>query len=263
MGVLSKLTKTDKVWTILHPCGGIAGAAWRGMGRKGSIPAGSGFMPGTSASKLRRLANKEMDALTAKRYTAAYHRKRGRSFDEIAGMVLASYDAVRDWLVKMHKEGLKAAPRGKSPGRRRSIPLEVRPALIVDVLMGPQASGYEASAWTFRLLHDHLEKKYGVAVAYSTAAKNFKEMGIRPKAHRPALPKAASTEERLAFQGEARRKIEEAAAAGYRIVFGDEGRVQGYKNGREAEKPVEIVRMPSAGRARPPRPRIAPAPAGI
>ena len=219
-------------------------------------------MPGTSASKLKRLANKEMDALTAKKYTAAYHRKRGRSFNEIAGMVLASYDAVRNWLVKMHKGGLEAAPRRKSPGRRRSIPLEVRPALIVDVLMGPQAAGYEASAWTFRLLHDHLEKKYGVVVAYSTAAKNFKEMGIRPKAHRPAHPKEASPGERLAFQEEARGKIEEAAAAGYRIVFGDEGHVQGYKTGRGTEGPVEIVRMPSAGRARRPRPSIAPAPAG-
>lgn len=222
------------------------------MGRKGSIPVGKGFMPGTSAHKLKRLANKEMDALTAKRYMAAYHRKKGRSFNEIAGMVLASYDAVRDWLVKMHKGGLKAAPRGKSPGRRRSIPLEIRWELIMDVFMGPQAAGYKANVWTFKLLHDHLEKKYKVKIAYSTAAKNFKEMGIRLKVPRPAHPKAASLEERLAFQAEARARIKEAAAAGYHTVFIDEGHAQGYKNGRETAglRGVEIVRTSSVGRAR-------------
>ena len=50
------------------------------MGRKGSIPVGTGFMPGTSAETLDALANKEMDVLTYKRYAAAYHRKMGNSF---------------------------------------------------------------------------------------------------------------------------------------------------------------------------------------
>ena len=149
------------------------------MGRKGSIPVGKGFMPGTSAEALNRLARREKDALTAKRYTAAYHRKKGSSFKEISGIVRASYHSVRTWLVAMHKGGLEAAPRRKSPGRRRSIPLDVRHALAADVDRGPRASGYKADAWTFRLLHYHLGKKYGVVVAYSTAAKNFNEMGMR------------------------------------------------------------------------------------
>ena len=79
-------------------------------------------MPGTSAKELKDLAKKEMDALTAMKYTAAYHRKMGLSFKEIAAILLTSYHAVRDWLTAMHKGGLGAAPRRKSPGRRRSIP---------------------------------------------------------------------------------------------------------------------------------------------
>ena len=136
-------------------------------------------MPGTSAETLKLLANREMDALTAKKYTAAYHRKAGMSFKEISQVVLASYHAVRAWLVAMHKGGLEAAPRRKSPGRRRSIPLDIRQSLIADVRRGPQASGYKANAWTIRLLHVHLEKKYGVIAAYSTVAKSFNEMGMR------------------------------------------------------------------------------------
>lgn len=222
------------------------------MGRKGSIPAGNAFMPGTSAEELDRLARKEMDGPTAKRYTAAYHRKMGRSFEEIEDMVRASYDAVRRWLVAMHKGGLEAAPRRKSPGRRRSIPLDVRQKLLVDVHKGPQASGYKANSWTVRRLHRHLKEKYGVVVAYSTAAKNFKEMGIRLKVPRPAHPKAASPEERLAFQREAREAIEEAAKAGFHVAFIDEGHMQGHKNGCETAglRGVETVRTSSVGRAR-------------
>lgn len=58
---------------------------------------------GTSAETLKLLANREMDALTAKKYMAAYHRKAGRSFEEISQMILASYHAVRAWLLAMHK----------------------------------------------------------------------------------------------------------------------------------------------------------------
>ena len=204
------------------------------MGRKGSVPAGTDFMRGTSAETLARLANKEKDALTARKYAAAYHRKKGRSFKDIAEMLLASYDAVRAWLVAMHKGGMEAAPRRKSPGRPRKIPLDVSHALIRDVQRGPQASGVKANSWTYKLLHQRLEDEYGVKMAYSTAAKNFNEMGIRIKIPRPEHPKAASPEERLAFQKAARKDIEEAAKAGYHPVFSDECHVQGYKNGHEA-----------------------------
>ena len=106
--------------------------------------------------------------------------------------------------------------------------------------------------WTFRLLHRHLEEKYGVVVAYSTAAKNFNEMGIRLKVPRPVHPKAASAEERLAFQREAREEIVEGSKAGHHTVFIDEGHAQGYKNGRETAglRGVEVVRTSSFGRAR-------------
>ena len=87
------------------------------MGRKGSIPVGTGFMPGTSTEDLYLLGNKK-DTLTPKRYAAAYHRKMGSSFKEIGYMVRASPGAVGTWLVAMHKGGLEAAPRRKRSDRR-------------------------------------------------------------------------------------------------------------------------------------------------
>ena len=105
---------------------------------------------------------------------------------------------------------------------------------------------------TFRRLHCHLEEKYGIVVAYSTAAKNFKEMGIRLKIPRPVHPKAASAEEQLAFQREAREEIEDASKAGYPIAFSDDAHAQGYKNVRETAGPGAsrpCARRASAARA--------------
>jgi len=79
--------------------------------RKGSVPAGEGFMPGTSAGELARLARKETDGKTARKYQAAYHRKADKSVSEIAEMVLDTHIAVRNWLATMHKGDLEAAPR--------------------------------------------------------------------------------------------------------------------------------------------------------
>ena len=80
------------------------------MGRKGSVPAGEGFLPGTSAGELARLARKETDGKTARKYLAAYHRKEGKSFSEIAEITLDTYVAVRNWLVAMHNGGRPCEP---------------------------------------------------------------------------------------------------------------------------------------------------------
>ena len=221
------------------------------MGRKGVVPAGKDFLPGTSAEELGRKAREEKDGKSARKCLAAYHRKRGMGIGEIADMLAESYHTVRRWLVGIHNGGLDAIPRRKSPGTPRKIPLDVRQKLILDVYKGPQAAGLKANVWTFKLLHRHLREKYGISIAYSTAAKNFKEMGIRLKVPRPVHPMAASAKERLAFQKGTREKIEEGAKDGFHSAFVDEGHIHGYKNGHAAAglSGVEAVRTSSVGRA--------------
>ena len=162
------------------------------MGRRGSIPTGEGFMPGTSVDELARLARDEKDAKACRKYMAAYHRKKGLSFKEIGALVFATHIAVRYWLMAMHKGGPSAALPRKSPGRPQKIPLGIRRKLLVDIRRGPRASGSKASVWTYRELHRHLREKYGLDVAYSTTAKTLNEMGAGLEAPRPARPRAAS-----------------------------------------------------------------------
>ena len=221
------------------------------MGRKGVVPAGEAFLPGTSAEELGRRAREEKDGKSARKYLAAYQRKKGMGIGEIADMLAESYHTARRWLVGIHNGGPDAIPRRKSPGTPRKIPLDVRQSLVLDVHKGPQAAGLKANAWTFKLLHRHLREKYGISIAYSTAVKNFKEMGIRIKVPRPAHPMAASPEKRLAFQRDARKKIKDGAKEGFHTAFVDEGHIQGYKNGNAAAglRGVEAVRTSSIGRA--------------
>ena len=109
------------------------------MARKGSIPAGEDFLPGTSAEELGRMAKVEKDGKTARKFLAAHHRKMGSSIAEIAWIVSETYGTARRWLADIHKGGLGAVPRRKNPGAPRKIPLEVRHMIVRDVQMGPQA----------------------------------------------------------------------------------------------------------------------------
>ena len=58
---------------------------WIGdMGRKSRVPTGDAFLPGTTTAELKRLARREVDAKSSRKYLAAMHRKMGRSNHEIA-----------------------------------------------------------------------------------------------------------------------------------------------------------------------------------
>ena len=83
-------------------------------------PGGRGFLPGTSAGELARLARKEMDGKTAGKYLAAYHRKAGRSFSEIAETVLGTHAAARNWLAAITRPG--GRPAAQEPRQAQNDP---------------------------------------------------------------------------------------------------------------------------------------------
>ena len=93
------------------------------MGRKSRVPEADAFLPGTTAAELRRLAQREMDAKSSRKYLAAMHRKMGRSNQEIAEYIGENYEVVRVWLADVRKG---ASP--PSPGARaRARPEKCRP----------------------------------------------------------------------------------------------------------------------------------------
>ena len=201
------------------------------MGRKSRVPEGNAFLPGTTAAELKRLAQREMDAKSSQKYLAAMHRKMGKSNQEIAAYVGESYEVVRVWLADIHKGGISAIPRRKSPGPPRKMPLRARQKIMVAVHKGPRAVGYDADHWTYKSLYWYAKERLEVDLTYAGAVRSFKEMGLRNKISRPEHPIAASPEERIAYQRKAKEELEEGGRGASRIVFGGEGHVQALKNG--------------------------------
>ena len=72
-------------------------------------------MPGTTAAELKRLARREMDTKSSRKYLAAMRRKMGRSNRDIAKYIGENYEVVRVWLVDIYRGGISAIPRRKSP----------------------------------------------------------------------------------------------------------------------------------------------------
>ena len=62
-----------------------------------------------------------MDGKTAGKYLAAYHRKAGRSFSEIAETFLGTHAAARNWLVAMHN-GHRGRPAAQEPRQAQNDP---------------------------------------------------------------------------------------------------------------------------------------------
>lgn len=222
------------------------------MGRRSRIPSGDAFLPGTSAGELKALSRKENDARNAKRYTAAHHRKMGKSVNYIAEAVCEEYETVRLWLARCHREGVSGIPRRKSTGRNRLLSREQRIEVVKDVHKGPREAGYESDVWTYKDIWMHIKKKYGVDMTYASAVHNLHEMGVTLKVPRPQHPRAASEEERAEFQRETRKKVLRLARDGFVPLFEDEVHLQAYGNTRRTAglRGVEVTAPSAVERAR-------------
>lgn len=200
------------------------------MGRRPVVPEGDDFLPGVSLDDIRRLMKKENDPKNYKKYLVAYNRKAGRTINEIAEITAEPYENVRRWVVAAGREGLAGIPRRIARGADRKLTRRQCVALVEDVHAGPRKLGYKTDAWTYKDLWLHAMKKFGVKMGYSTAARNFREMGIVIKVPRPRHPKAASEEERAEFQRNTRKEILKYARLGFVPISADEAHLQTYRN---------------------------------
>ena len=223
-----------------------------GMGRTPTIRKDDDFLPGTSPDDLRRLMRQEKDPKNLKKYLAAYNRKAGRTIKEIAEMLGETYETVRRWMSAMEKGGLGGIPRRIAKGADRLLTRQQRIGIVKDAHKGPRALGYETDVWTLKDLWLHVMKKHGIKMGYSTAVRNFHEMGIVLKTPRPRHPKAASEEERAEFQRDARREIQRGAHDGFIPIFTDEAHLQAYGNSHKTVglRGVELIADSSVERAR-------------
>ena len=85
------------------------------------VPKGEEFLPGYTLEDLTTLYRKEKDAKAKIRLLAAIYRKEGLTYWEIMGRIKYSSMTIKDWLHRMHEEGIHRRYNKKKPGRPRKL----------------------------------------------------------------------------------------------------------------------------------------------
>ena len=125
---------------------------------------------------------------------------------------LGTHAAVGSWLAAVHRAwSPPPAPRRKSPGTHRTVPLAVRHSLIIDIRGGRRRPATRSTRG--RPGCPPASGTGTLDTAYTAAARHLNGMGVRLYVPRPAHPQAAGPEKRLAFRKGSRRKNLAAARA--------------------------------------------------
>ncbi|KYK36961.1 MAG: hypothetical protein AYK19_07950 [Theionarchaea archaeon DG-70-1] len=85
------------------------------------VPRGEEFLPGYTWKDLMKLYRKEKDPKAKIRLLAAIHRKEGLTLREIGVRIKYSSRTIKDWLHRMHKEGIHRRYDKKRPGRPKKL----------------------------------------------------------------------------------------------------------------------------------------------
>ena len=85
------------------------------------VPRGEEFLPGYTREDVTQLYRKEKDSKAKVRLLAAIYRKEGLTYWEIGVRIKYSSTTVKDWLHRMHKEGIHRRYDKKHPGRPKKL----------------------------------------------------------------------------------------------------------------------------------------------
>lgn len=85
------------------------------------VPRGEGFLPEYSRENLIDLYRKEKDSHAKVRLLAAIHRKEGLKYYEIGWRLKYPSTTIKDWLMRMHKEGIQRRYNKRKPGRPKKL----------------------------------------------------------------------------------------------------------------------------------------------
>ena len=164
------------------------------------IPAGSGFLPGTSHAYLSEAQKRETDPKAATRLLAYMMRKEGKSIRGIMAALNKPYSTVRDWLVRAVQLGIGGRYDIINDGAPNKLSREQQKQLRADLVLGPRHCGFESGVWTAPLLAEHIRRKFGVHYSTGSMYDIFHRMGFSCRKPRPKHPKSASKREREEFK---------------------------------------------------------------
>ena len=182
-------------------------------------------MPNVSEKKLTRMCAKEKNKLAKPRLLACVLRKRGRSIRKICKKLAMPYSTVRDWLVRMHRMGLRARFNRTHGGRKSKIPKSIPKTVRAWLNNEPKKYGFESGSWQLNLILELIRQKFGMDCKARTLRRMLKRIGFSYRKSRPVPPNSASKSEQEEFKAAAGRRARELGKNGYAALVEDEAAV--------------------------------------
>lgn len=122
------------------------------------LPKGKDFLPGKSSRQLQNMYDQEQNAKAKIRLLSAFHRKQGKSIDEIARLLSKHRRTVHSWLVRFNERGIRAKDSIKQPGKIPTLNVKQRKELVKILESGPPHN--PSGLWTSKEVRALITKRF-------------------------------------------------------------------------------------------------------
>jgi len=160
------------------------------MGRKGTLPNGSSFLPSVTSEQLLVMYRKEKDAKAQIRLLACLHRKDGKTLEEISTILFKPIMTIRDGLFRVSQEGLDQLADKKQPGAPSKLTEPQKVQLERSLEKTPNDFGIPSVLWTGKIVRHFIQKKFGVEYKMPQVRRILASLGFTAQRPRPHHRKA-------------------------------------------------------------------------
>lgn len=137
------------------------------------------------------LYHREKDAKAKIRLLAAILRKEGKTFDEIGVTVKYPLTTIRDWLSRIHGEGISRKIDIKQTGKPKKLTDDQINQLKPILLKSPQEQGFPFVLWTTKLVIQLIQKLYNISYKPLQVRRILHRLGLSCQKPRPTHKKAS------------------------------------------------------------------------
>ena len=187
-------------------------------------------MPGVSEKRLTRAARREKNPRAKLRLIACWDRKRDHKIRGIARDLEMAYSTVRDWLVRMHGQGLKGRFNRKPKGWRSGFQPRILRAVRGWVKRSPQKHGFESGSWQLDMIIEMIRREFGTDVKTRTLRRWLRRIGLSWRKNRHVPRRSASRKSRDEFKSEVGARARQRRSEGRAVFAEDEASVQMEQN---------------------------------
>lgn len=116
-----------------------------------------------------------------KRLQGVLYKYKGQSVKEIAGLLDASPQTIRNWIERFETsgfDGLKEKPRS---GRPSKLPHSIEVEIKNDLKGSPQNYGYPQTLWNKHMVIDRIQRKYKIHISEANAHRILQSTELRVK----------------------------------------------------------------------------------